>query len=88
MEINKKTDNLNDIYSNVEEAHTKTQFEPDCMRTFKYNPYANLCGVRPFTANERITSSKFTNSEMEKIYKDKQSQIDYYKAMKGMGYFY
>jgi hypothetical protein len=83
MEMNTKTDHLTEIYSNVEEAKTNSVFEPDCIKTFKFNPYANLSGVRPFTAQDRITSSKMSNAEMEKIYKDKQSQLDFYKVMKG-----
>ena len=81
------TESISDIYSNIEDAKAYKLFEPDSKRGFKYNPYSNLCGARPYTAKDVVTTAKVFNSEIEKIHKDNESKMDYYKNIKRYIYF-
>lgn len=75
--------NISKIYSNIDLNKTRTLFEQDNKKEFKYNPYANLCGVGPYSSKDVTTSAQGFNAEMEKINKNKHSKIDYYKTMQG-----
>ena len=74
---------ISNLYSNIDQVKSKPVFEPSCQKEFKYNPYSNLCGVRPYSSKDVTTSAKMFNSEMDKIHKEKESQLNYYKTIQG-----